>query len=157
MFTDLRPLHRDGSLQLNLSKRFKPTGRSGITWLDLEAVESRYLLVSSFDSAISLYDAHSPSSSSSSEASATADQEHVALGRVDKSSRGGHKFTVSCVAWYPVDTGLFLSCSYDNQINVRPQLDRAAFPCRHFRRSSCSSSKLAKSFSHACYVHVACT
>ncbi|KAK9791163.1 hypothetical protein WJX73_000510 [Symbiochloris irregularis] len=56
---------RDGSLQLNLNKRLKPTGRSGITWLDLDAVES-----------------------------------------------------LSCVAWYPVDTGLFLSCSYDNQIKV---------------------------------------
>ena len=35
--------------------------------------------------------------------------EHQALARVTKQTPGGHRFSVSCVAWYPVDTGLFMS------------------------------------------------
>ena len=30
----------------------------------------------------------------------------------------GHTFLVSCVCWYPVDTGMFVTGSYDKTIKV---------------------------------------
>lgn len=40
------------------------------------------------------------------------------LSFVDRASAGGHQYLVSGVAWYPVDTGLFVSGSFDAQVNV---------------------------------------
>ena len=40
------------------------------------------------------------------------------MGKIDRNSPEGHKYSVSCVSWYPVDSGLFISGSYDNTIKV---------------------------------------
>ena len=43
---------------------------------------------------------------------------HEALFTVDKSVPQGHVYSVSSVQWYPVDTGLFVTGSYDKNINL---------------------------------------
>ena len=96
-----------------MHKNFQPAAAGGLTWLDIDASESRYLLASTVDSSVVLYDSIRPSSQATD-----IDQQHCALGKVDKNSPGGHKFCVSCVAWYPVDTGLFVTGAYDNSIKV---------------------------------------
>lgn len=37
---------------------------------------------------------------------------------VDKQHEHGHKYAISSAIWYPIDTGLFVTGSYDHHINV---------------------------------------
>lgn len=37
---------------------------------------------------------------------------------VDKQHRQGHKYAVSSAVWYPIDTGLFITGSYDHYVKV---------------------------------------
>ncbi|KAM2689342.1 hypothetical protein EV1_042658 [Malus domestica] len=43
---------------------------------------------------------------------------HKCLLAMDKQHEQGHKYAVSSAMWYPVNTGLFVTVSYDHQINV---------------------------------------
>lgn len=43
---------------------------------------------------------------------------HRPLVVIDKQHRDGHKYAISSAIWYPVDTGLFITGSYDHHINV---------------------------------------
>lgn len=43
---------------------------------------------------------------------------HKCLFTVDKQHETGHKYAVSSAIWYPVDTGLFITGSYDHYIKV---------------------------------------
>jgi WD40 repeat protein len=46
------------------------------------------------------------------------DDELAVVGRVERRSPHAHKFLVSCVAWYPVDTGMFISGSFDQDVKL---------------------------------------
>lgn len=37
---------------------------------------------------------------------------------IDKLHDQGHKYAISSATWYPIDTGLFITGSYDHHINV---------------------------------------
>ncbi|KAH7846776.1 hypothetical protein Vadar_018017 [Vaccinium darrowii] len=43
---------------------------------------------------------------------------HKSLVVVDKQHEHGHKYAISSAIWYPVDTGLFITGSYDHHVNV---------------------------------------
>lgn len=43
---------------------------------------------------------------------------HKCIFVVDKQHENGHKYAISSAIWYPVDTGLFVTGSYDHHINV---------------------------------------
>jgi WD40 repeat protein len=43
---------------------------------------------------------------------------HKCIFVVDKQHESGHKYAISSAIWYPVDTGLFITGSYDHHINV---------------------------------------
>jgi DNA excision repair protein ERCC-8 len=43
---------------------------------------------------------------------------HKCILVVDKQHEQGHKYAISSAIWYPVDTGLFITGSYDHHINV---------------------------------------
>jgi DNA excision repair protein ERCC-8 len=38
--------------------------------------------------------------------------------KVERRSPEAHRYSVSCVAWYPVDTGLFVTGSFDQDVKV---------------------------------------
>ena len=46
--------------------------------------------------------------------------QHGAVFKLDR-GRLGHAFTVSSVAWYAIDTGLFVSGSFDKTVKVPPR------------------------------------
>jgi len=46
--------------------------------------------------------------------------QHGAVFKLDR-GRAGHAFTVSSVAWYAIDTGLFVSGSFDKTVKVPPR------------------------------------
>lgn len=39
--------------------------------------------------------------------------------RISRQNPEGHKYLVTGVCWYPIDTGLFVSCSSDCTVKVR--------------------------------------
>ncbi|RMZ56155.1 hypothetical protein APUTEX25_004579 [Auxenochlorella protothecoides] len=99
-------------LALDPGTLLRPLPLGGVNWLDLERVEDRYLLAASSDASVLLYD--------------TQGQEEEAAGQVPpgqgpalpglapllsltKASPGGHRFSVSSAAWYPLDNGLFVT------------------------------------------------
>ncbi len=46
------------------------------------------------------------------------DNEIAVIGRIERRSPQSHRFLVSCVAWYPVDTGLFVTGSFDQEVKL---------------------------------------
>ncbi|KAL6780864.1 hypothetical protein ACKKBG_A08775 [Auxenochlorella protothecoides x Auxenochlorella symbiontica] len=117
-------MHADSGLShlaLDPGTLLRPLPLGGVNWLDLERVEDRYLLAASSDASVVLYD--------------TQGQEEEAAGQVPpgqgpalpglapllsltKASPGGHRFSVSSAAWYPLDNGLFVTGGYDCQVKV---------------------------------------
>lgn len=80
----------------------------------VDQTEWRYLLAGASDGSVGVYD----TLQSTSFDSASRTYQHNALFTVDKSAPLGHKYAVSSVQWYPVDTGLFVSGSFDHYINL---------------------------------------
>ena len=109
----LRLCCRVSSLRL-AAKTLQSPERGSLTCLSLDNHESRFLLASTVEAAVAIYDVLEAGKQSGS-----AEDVHKPVGLVDKSTPEGHKFSISSVAWYPVDTGLFVSGSYDHSIKVR--------------------------------------
>lgn len=45
-------------------------------------------------------------------------EKHNSIFVINKQHEHGHKYAISSATWYPVDTGLFITGSYDHHINV---------------------------------------
>ena len=80
-------------------------------------MEQRYLLASASDTSVAAYDVLGETTGSTA---GVAVAQLKPLFKLDRSVIGGHKYSVSCVTWYPVDTGLFVTGSYDHEIKVCP-------------------------------------
>ncbi|KAI8576050.1 hypothetical protein K450DRAFT_258644 [Umbelopsis ramanniana AG] len=96
--------------ELELSQ-FKEVARghhAPINWIEIDRVEKKYLLSAGADSQIHIYDIEEPVH--------TKLWKIPSIARVEKKNR--QKFGVSSVAWYPFDTGMFISSSFDNTVNV---------------------------------------
>ena len=90
-----------------------------MTWLSLDTLDQRYLLVSSH-LAIAAYDTAAPSSTGNAAGSSHPPAEdHSPIFKLDKGHASFHKYVTNCAVWYPVDTGLFVSASHDNSVKVR--------------------------------------
>ncbi|KAM7266480.1 hypothetical protein ACFE04_004377 [Oxalis oulophora] len=119
-FTNRIKHHRinNSNLQLSNYKEIISPHKGSINSLQLDSTESRYLLSAASDASISIFDVqqHYPSSSSSS----SDIHKHSSLVTIDKQQHqhDAHKFSVSSAIWYPVDTGLFVSASYDHFLKL---------------------------------------
>ncbi|EFJ43451.1 hypothetical protein VOLCADRAFT_65806, partial [Volvox carteri f. nagariensis] len=80
----------------------------GVTCMELDKTEDRFLLAAAADTTIALYDTHV----GSEKATTLIAPLFSCRGRHNNAERG-HKYLISSVAWYPVDTGLFVTGSYD--------------------------------------------
>ncbi|KAJ2955813.1 hypothetical protein NQZ79_g8249 [Umbelopsis isabellina] len=80
-----------------------------INWIEIDRVENKYLLSAGADSEIHIYDIEEQPVNKKI-------WKIPSIARVAKKDR--QKFGVSSVAWYPFDTGMFISSSFDNTINV---------------------------------------
>ena len=139
--------------------------RGGVTWLDLDGVEHRWLLSAAADASVAAYDIQARGLTAmltvqglvlrpeillsptvlyymigGSTGGAYAAQrcmqegrqernaglgerlegrtEHVAAFKLDRSNAESHKYTVTSVCWYPIDTGMFVTGSFDQEIKV---------------------------------------
>lgn len=102
----------DRVLSLKLSKQLdiQKVHRGPINSLDLDLVEMRYLISGASDGVISIYDLHN-----------TTGQPQFTcpvVSAVEKSSKHAHRYSVETVQWYPADSGLFVSSSFDKMLKV---------------------------------------
>ncbi|KAH9692509.1 WD repeat-containing protein ATCSA-1 [Citrus sinensis] len=106
--------HRLSTLQLSNYKEIVSPHKGSINSLQVDLTEERYLLSGASDSSVAVYDVQRAT-----------DYEgggHIAKHRsvfvVDKQHEHGHKYAISSAIWYPVDTGLFVTGSYDHYVKV---------------------------------------
>jgi DNA excision repair protein ERCC-8 len=96
-------------MQFSDAKSISSDHHGAILWMDLDPVEHRYLLACAADASIAAYDTLKPSDN--------ATHDHAPLFVVQKGANG-HQSAVSCVGWYPIDTGLFISGGRDEKVHV---------------------------------------
>ncbi|ORZ15891.1 DNA excision repair protein ERCC-8 [Absidia repens] len=95
-------------IQLSQNKEISRAHRGGVTCLSLEGVEQRYLMSGGSDGYIHIYDLHTHSRGNYTKIKPVAS--------VSRYNR--HLYAVSSVAWFPFDTGMFISSSFDKTIRV---------------------------------------
>ncbi|XP_029126766.1 WD repeat-containing protein ATCSA-1 isoform X1 [Cajanus cajan] len=100
--------NRISQLQLSNHKDIVSPHKGAINSLQIDSTEGRYLLSAASDASVAVYDVQRP----------TAISKHTSLFVLDKHHHQGHKYAVSSAIWYPIDTGLFVTGSYDHHINV---------------------------------------
>ncbi|KAG7195070.1 uncharacterized protein KQ657_004184 [Scheffersomyces spartinae] len=87
----------------------KNNTRAAINWLSLEEQEWRYLLSANADSSIDLWDTNSGEGINEGE-------KITRLIHVPRKS--AHTYGVLCIQWYPRDTGMFVTSSFDHTVKV---------------------------------------
>ncbi|KAL4630092.1 DNA excision repair protein ERCC-8 isoform X1 [Arapaima gigas] len=97
-------------LELNPDRNVERIHGNGINTIDIEVIEGRYMLSGGADGVVVIYDLenHSRNLQYTCKAVCT----------VGRSSRHVHKFSVETVQWYPHDTGMFTSSSFDKTMKV---------------------------------------
>ena len=76
--------------------------------------EGRYLLAGAADATVAVYDVQRATDHDGRGRIS----KHKSLFLINKQHEHGHKYAISSAIWYPVDTGLFVTGSYDHHINV---------------------------------------
>ncbi|XP_062163174.1 WD repeat-containing protein ATCSA-1 isoform X2 [Alnus glutinosa] len=106
--------NRIGTLQLSNHKDIVSPHRGSINSLQVDLTEGRYLLSGASDASAAVYDVQRATDYEAGGLIA----KHKCIFVVDKQHESGHKYAISSAIWYPVDTGLFITGSYDHHINV---------------------------------------
>ncbi|KAH8487916.1 hypothetical protein H0E87_023848 [Populus deltoides] len=108
---------RISNLQLSNYKDVVSPHRGSINSLQVDLTEGRYLLSGASDASASVFDIqHATDFEGGGEGALIA--KHKSLITIDKQHQNGHKFSISSAIWYPIDTGLFVTGSYDHYIKV---------------------------------------
>ncbi|XP_034026405.1 DNA excision repair protein ERCC-8 isoform X2 [Thalassophryne amazonica] len=98
------------SLKLNPDRDVERIHGNGVNTIDIETIEGRYMLSGSADGVIVIYDLDNYSGKSQYTCKA--------ICTVGRSNPYVHKFSVETVQWYPYDTGMFVSSSFDKTMKV---------------------------------------
>ncbi|KAM9329281.1 DNA excision repair protein ERCC-8 [Gastrophryne carolinensis] len=98
------------SLELNKDRDVQRMHENGVNTIDIEPIEGRYMLSGGSDGIIALYDLENFSRKPSYTCKS--------LCTVGKGHPDVHKFSVETVQWYPHDTGMFTSSSFDKTLKI---------------------------------------
>ncbi|KAI5007509.1 hypothetical protein ZWY2020_051605 [Hordeum vulgare] len=104
---------RAASLALSNRKEIATPHLGAVNSLQVDLTEGRYLLSGASDGSAAVFDLKD-----ATEYEAGFIAKHRSILLVDRQHEHGHKFTVSKAIWYPVDTGLFVTASFDNYVKV---------------------------------------
>lgn len=98
------------ALDLSRQRDFEVVHLGGINSLDIDPVESRYLLSGSSDGSVAVHDLEN----------LTGNVRYTckSVCFAGRGSRHRHKHTVDTVVWYPLDTGMFISSGTDKVLKV---------------------------------------
>lgn len=102
------------SLELANQKEIVSAHKGAVNSLQIDLTEGRYLLSGASDGSAAVYDIQQATDNDGAGLVA----KHKSLFVVDKRLEYGHQYAVSSVLWYPVDTGLFVTGSFDHYIKV---------------------------------------
>ncbi|GLU15935.1 hypothetical protein SLE2022_323870 [Rubroshorea leprosula] len=105
---------RISDLQISNHKDIVSPHRGAINSLQVDLTEGRYLLSAASDASAAVYDIQRATDYEGAGLIA----KHKSIFSVDKQHGNGHKYAISSAIWYPVDTGLFITGSYDHYIKV---------------------------------------
>ncbi|KAJ3677972.1 hypothetical protein LUZ60_001775 [Juncus effusus] len=86
---------------------------ASVNSLQIDSTEGRYLLSGASDGSVAVFDIQCPTNY---EGGIIA--KHRKLFSIDKRNKDAHKFAVSSAIWYPIDTGLFITASFDRFVKV---------------------------------------
>ncbi|KAF7830543.1 WD repeat-containing protein ATCSA-1 [Senna tora] len=106
--------NRIAQLQLSNYKDIVSPHKGAVNSLQIDLTEGRYLLSAASDASLAIYDVQRATDYESGGLIS----KHKCLFVVDKQHDFGHKYAISSAIWYPVDTGLFITGSYDHHIKV---------------------------------------
>ncbi|KAJ9567613.1 hypothetical protein OSB04_003579 [Centaurea solstitialis] len=106
--------NRLSSLLLSNHKEIVSSHRGAINSLQVDLTEGRYLLSGASDASLAVYDIQRATDYEGGALIA----KHKPILAVDKQHPNGHKYAISTAIWYPIDTGLFVTGSYDHHVNV---------------------------------------
>ncbi|ELU06884.1 hypothetical protein CAPTEDRAFT_147072 [Capitella teleta] len=97
---------------LEISKDFdvQKIHTSGITSLDVDSTENRYLLSGSADGIVCVHDMENHND--------VPKAEYPCVSTIGRSNRYRHKHSVETVKWYPFDNGMFLTSGTDKVLKV---------------------------------------
>uniref|UniRef100_A0A8C7QN81 DNA excision repair protein ERCC-8 n=1 Tax=Oncorhynchus mykiss TaxID=8022 RepID=A0A8C7QN81_ONCMY len=98
------------NLELNHDRDVDRIHSNGVNTIDIEVIEGRYMLSGGADGVIVVYDLENNSRKPQYTCKAVC--------TVGRSSRYVHRFSVETVQWYPHDTGMFVSSSFDKTMKV---------------------------------------
>uniref|UniRef100_A0A8C8H6N5 DNA excision repair protein ERCC-8 n=1 Tax=Oncorhynchus tshawytscha TaxID=74940 RepID=A0A8C8H6N5_ONCTS len=98
------------NLELNHDRDVDRIHSNGVNTIDIEVIEGRYMLSGGADGVIVVYDLENNSGKPQYTCKAVC--------TVGRSSRYVHRFSVETVQWYPHDTGMFVSSSFDKTMKV---------------------------------------
>ncbi|XP_022772919.1 DNA excision repair protein ERCC-8-like isoform X2 [Durio zibethinus] len=113
-FSSRIKFNRISNLQLTNYKDIVSSHRGSINSLQVDLTEGRYLLSGASDASAAIYDIQRATNYEGNGLIA----KHKSIVSVDKQHEKGHKYAISSAIWYPVDTGLFITGSYDHNIKV---------------------------------------
>ncbi|XP_050212417.1 WD repeat-containing protein ATCSA-1 [Mercurialis annua] len=111
-FTNRIKSNRISNLRLSNYKEIVSPHRGSINSLQVDLTEGRYLLSGASDASAAVFDVQRPTYFDD------VISKHKCLFVIDKQHETAHKYAVSSATWYPVDTGLFVTGSYDHYIKV---------------------------------------
>ena len=99
---------------LTLSEKGVDISHEGsISYIDLENNEFRYLLATGTGRKVAIYDTWHLGRKSNS-----VFHKVSSVGEKESHKRFMHKKTINCVTWYPHDTGMFLTSSFDGTLKI---------------------------------------
>ncbi|XP_043545294.1 DNA excision repair protein ERCC-8 isoform X3 [Chiloscyllium plagiosum] len=98
------------NLELNKDRDVQRIHGSGINTLDIDPVDGKYMLSGGSDGIIAIYDLEN----------VTKKLQYTckAICTVGRSHGHVHKYSVETVQWYPCDTGMFTSSSFDKTLKI---------------------------------------
>ncbi|KAF8023088.1 hypothetical protein BT93_F0550 [Corymbia citriodora subsp. variegata] len=105
---------RVASLHLSNHKDIVSPHKGSVNSLQVDLTEGRYLLSGASDASAAVYDVQQPQKLEGGGLIA----KHRPLFVIDKQHEHRHKYAISSAIWYPIDTGLFVTGSYDHYIKV---------------------------------------
>ena len=108
---------RLASLDISAHMELSSAHEAPVTSLSLDAVESRYLLSSSADATIGLYDVEDKPCDPKAEATLLP-RGIEPLAVIPKAHAHAHRSSVSAMQWFPHDTGLFASAGHDGLVKL---------------------------------------
>eukprot|EP00878_Enallax_costatus_P021271 GHUV01022514.1.p1 GENE.GHUV01022514.1~~GHUV01022514.1.p1 ORF type:complete len:430 (+),score=57.87 GHUV01022514.1:30-1319(+) len=106
--------HRLSSFSVSRYVTAETSQTGGLKWLDLDAVEQRYLLTAAADTTVEAFDIVTSQATSGGH-----QQQHLKpVFTLKRGHPSAHRYQVTSICWYPVDTGLFVTGSADQHVKV---------------------------------------